>query len=270
MKNQAAWALAVLLAIAPVSAANIADYPNMFFDSEDRFSATIVKGTQRNSAEITALNLIINDLPKAGRKERNLPQGYYRYRTDPVPATTVIMDDQTTGGDEIVIGTPCGNSRVRELLNIPLAKCKDAFGTQQGLIKLVEDGYGKHLVITGSDSSQVLDAAKILTNPRHRINLRVKEAPIRRIYYRTSYQIGNGDALDIGQTIGAVTPAIYQGYPYKTQDYRVSTYGAVLGRDGAYRSVTYRPSSAYREMFRHPQNGVDYYGTTYGAVIQKN
>jgi hypothetical protein len=270
MKKQATWAIAFLLAIAPISAANIADYPNMFFDSEDRFSATIVKGTQRNSAEITALNLIINDLPKAGRKERNLPQGYYRYRTDPVPATTVVMDDQTTGGDEIVIGTPCGNSRVRELLNVPLAKCKDAFGTQQGLIKLVEDAEGKHLIITGSDSSQVLDAAKILTNPRYRINLRVKEAPIRRVYYRTAYQIDGGSALSIGQTIGAVTPAIYQGYPYKTQDYRVSTYGTVLGRDGAYRSVPYQPGLSYREMFRYPQDGYEYAATSYGTVAQKN
>lgn len=237
------WILAALLLLPAANAYNIADYPTMFFEG-DSFSATIVKGSERSPAEITAQNLIVNDLPRAGRKQRNdLPQAYYRYRSERVPPT-IVTDDRILPGDEIVIGTPCGNARVRELLNIQASQCKTHFTQPQGLITLIEDE-NKHLVITGSDGGMVLDAAKILTNPRYRMQLRTKQAPIRRVLYRTSYQINGREVLDIGQTIGAVTPAISSSYPYK--------YTTVLGQDGRALSVPYQPSTPFRSMYRRYQ-----------------
>ncbi len=228
--------LFIIILIPAVNAYTIADYPAMFFEG-DTLSAAIIKGSERGSAEITAQNLIVNDLPKSGRKQRSdLPASYYRYRSENAPPT-IMTDKQALPGDEIVIGTPCGNSRVRELLNIPTSKCKTHF-SQQGMIILIEDE-NKHLIITGSDGGRVLDAAKILTNPRYRMQLRTKQAPIRRVLYRTSYQINGGEVLDIGQTIGAVTPAISSSYPYRRTEY-------------------------------YPQDGYSYTGSNYGAVVTLN
>ncbi len=238
MKKRVISGILALLLLSPVSAYMLSDYPALFFE-DDQFTAAIVKGSQRDSAEITAANLIINNLPRAGRvTPRDMPVPYYRYRAEPVPSTTIVEDRNAPGTDEIVIGTPCANSRVRQLLNI--TQCKTYFAQPQGLLLLLEDEH-KHLIITGSDGSRVLDAAKILTTPRYRMQLRTTNAPIRRVQYRTAYQIGSGrELLDIGQTIGAVTPAIYTGHPY----------------------TTYQPY--------YPQNGFEYVATPYGTIAQKS
>ncbi len=234
------WIVCAVLLLNSASAYMIADYPAMFFE-DGEFTATIVKGSQRDSAEIAAANLIIHSLPKAGKQmPRNMPLPYYRYRAEPVPATIILTDEQVSEGDEIVIGTPCANARVRELLDIPQDQCKTFF-SQQGHLELIEDDY-QHLVITGSEAGRVLDAAKTLTDPRHRLKLRVQKAPIRRVYYRTSYQINGRDVLDIGETIGAVTPTLYTGYPYVTyrpyQETTGSRYGVIVQKDSRFYGET--------------------------------
>jgi hypothetical protein len=216
MKKRLVWAILALVLLSPATASTIADYPAMFFEKGE-FTATIVKSETRDSAERIANNLLISDLQRESRHRplRMMP-----------------------GRDEMIIGTPCGNLRVRELLNIPAGKCQTYFRKEQGLLKLIEDEH-QHLIITGSDSERVLDAVKVLTDPRQRHMLRVTNAPIERRYYRKHYVVDGRQVLDIGQTIGAVTPALYTGYSH----------------------VTYEPY--------HPQDCVEYTATTYGAVIAR-
>jgi REP element-mobilizing transposase RayT len=118
---------------------------------------------------------------------------------------------------------------MRELLGIPPRNCQTAVKT--GMLKIVQDKH-IHLIITGPDGDSVLDAMKVLTDERHRTQLKVQNASVVRRLYRKYYLIGGGRFLDIGQTIGAETPTLYTGYPYVTykpfDEYRGTTYGAIV------------------------------------------
>jgi len=239
------WAICILLLISSATA-TISEYPSMFI-KDGRLTATLVKSYARDSKEITAANLILRDL------EPNRLQ--------------LVTFNSPGKGDEIIVGTPCTNSRIRELLNIPLEKCAMYFQGTEGLIKVVEDG-NIHLIVTGSDSNSVLDATRVLIDDRQRSALNVNTVPVRRGYYRRYQVTAGGRALDIGETIGAVTPSIYTGYPYTTYNrapyrypkYEYSTrYGTRYTRQ---RAGYYPYNSPYPTQYYNgvPTRGVNVFG----------
>lgn len=215
MKKRLVWALAVLLALSTAQASVIADYPTVFF-KDKAFTATIVTSRAGGSAERVAANLVINDLHRVAAR-RGLK-------------SSAIRASRTAGaGDEIVIGTPCGNLRVRELLKIPARQCRT--GLKDGLLKMITDEH-VHLIIAGPDGDRVLDAAKVLTDERQRTKLKLPSARVVRRLYQKYSIVGSERFLDIGQTIGAETPALYTGYPYITyrpfNEYTGTGYGAIV------------------------------------------
>jgi len=211
------WAILILLCVSTAAAYTIADYPTMFF-KQKQFTATVVRSPAGDSPERTAANLIINDLQRA-TTSRGLR------------ATAVKISNVNGSGDEIVIGTPCGSLRVRQLLGVTAGKCRTAIPAEQGLIILQQDG-ATRLIITGSNSAMVLDTAKVLIDRRQQLQLKVSNATIVRRLYQKYYIVGGRKFLDIGQTIGAETPVIATNYPY----------------------VTYRPFNQF-------------WGTQYGAIV---
>jgi len=228
------WGIIALLLVSSASAYNIADYPTMFF-KDKTFTATIIKSQAGSSAERTAANLLMNDLQRTAQ----------RYGLKPNAIRT-----STAGGqaDEILIGTPCGNLRIRELLGIGPSKCRTAL--KNGLLKVVQDEH-TYLIITGPDGESVLDATKILIDPRHKNQLGIQSANVVRKPYQKHYVIGGRRFLDIGQTIGAETPTLYTGHPYVT-----------------YRPL-YEPYESAPYPGYYPEDCAEYSGTTYGAVVVK-
>jgi hypothetical protein len=211
------WGLLLILLVNCAAAATIADYPTIFF-TRGGFNATVIRSAAGDAPERTAANVIINDLQRIATKRG-------------LRATAVKASSTATTGNEIVIGTPCGSLRVRELLRVTAGGCSKALPKDQGLIKIIDDGR-LHLLITGSDGDHVLDAAKVITDERQRIPLRVQSTAVVRKLYQKYYIGGGRKFLDIGQTIGAETPAIYADYPYVTyrpfNSYSATQYGAIV------------------------------------------
>jgi hypothetical protein len=217
MGKKLLWGIVALLLVASASAYTIADYPGMFF-KQKQFTATVVRSSAGDSPERTAANLIINDLQRAAT-------------TRGLRATAVKISNVNGSGDEIVIGTPCGSLRVRQLLGVSAGKCTTALPAEQGLILVRQDG-ATRLIITGSNGDMVLDTAKVLTDRRQQLRLKVGNATVVRKLYQKYYIASGRKFLDIGQTIGAETPVIATNYPY----------------------VTYRPFNQF-------------WGTQYGAIV---
>ena len=225
------WVLFAIILVQSVSATFISDYPTIFF-SDKQFNAVVIRSLAQPSAERLAANMVIHDLQRHAQ----------RYGLTPSAIKTSAWRGR---GNEIVIGTPCGTTRVRQLLNITPQDCRTAF--DHGLLKVIDDVQGRHLVIAGAYSDQVLDAAKVLVDERQRTKLKVVEAKVVRKVYRKYYIIGGSKGfLDIGQTIGAETPALYTGYPYVTyrpiNTYRGTNYGAIVNPETRRQRLYYRRS----------------------------
>jgi hypothetical protein len=181
-----------LVLLGSASATTISDYPEMFFEKGE-FTATITKGNVRDSAQRAATNILIRDLQKSMAQHRIKP---------------FVRETTKNSGNEIVIGTPCGSHRARELLNVQAGKCMTALPYEQGKIMLFQNEHTT-LLITGTDGQRILDAVKILIDPRQREALKRTDATIVRIQRRERFAIGNNrQLLQIGQTIGEVTTAI--------------------------------------------------------------
>lgn len=190
MQKRFVWfALFVLLA-SSAAAETLADYPRMLFAHG---APTIVAG-KGDTSQIVAVNLVALDL--------------WRYATFSGKArqrvNVVEPGKNAPGRDEVVIGTPCGNARVRELMNIPSGKCNQIFthGTPLGRLILYQDDF-VHIVVTGNDGEGVLNAAKVLVNGNARQQLNRTSVPVMRMQRVVNRVARGGTFLSIGQTLGA-------------------------------------------------------------------
>jgi len=197
MKKRLAWVVLLMLLALPVSAYTLADYPDVLFRQG---VPAVVTSRPDDSGQRVATNMLIADLQRTARA-RGLRQSV------PVLAATKNM----TPRDEVVIGEPCANLRMRELLKLAAGNCQTFVKKDQGLLLLVQDE-NVHVIITGSSGDRILDAVKVLLDKRQRAQLTVFRAPVERRTYQKYYVIGGRRFLDIGQTIGAATPALSGGY----------------------------------------------------------
>lgn len=220
--------LFILLAL-PISAYTLADYPDVLFRQG---VPAVVTSRPDNSGQRVATNMLIADLQRTVQARR---------LRQPVPVLAATKN--MTSRDEVVIGEPCANLHMRELLKLSAGQCQAFVKRDQGLLLLVQDE-NVHVIITGSNGDRILDAVKVLLDKRQRAQLTVPRAPVERRTNQKYYVIGGRRFLDIGQTIGAATPALYSGYPY----------------------VTYSYNPQYPA---YPRDNVEYAGNTYGAILAK-
>lgn len=187
----------------------LSGYPYYFFTGRT-FTARIIKGETRDADENTAANLIINTLTQQYRwiKETPYGEGYTQIRAFPeeLRGKTFIIGDPRFDYElqnGIVIGTPCHNALVAQLLNA--RNCEDYFLPSEGLIKLVETKGRLYLVITGYSGKEVLATAKLLVGYAAEGKLpRKKELKTVTRTYRQALQV---PSLSIGEPIGKELPA---------------------------------------------------------------
>ncbi len=203
------WVVVAILLSASAAAQTIADYPTFLFSERD-FNAYIIKGDLRSIEEITASNLVINELPRTygprfGRYPRSF---YYEVRADPKAVSEsvrFVSEIEILDKPAIIIGTPCNNDLVRKIIK---AENCNVLSADQGYVALSVYEDQLVLLITGGSPEMVLKAARWLHSDAHyrhssRI-ARLMEAP-------GKYQIGNGDMLSIGEPIGQLGAVVSVG-----------------------------------------------------------
>lgn len=126
------------------------DYPKYFF-TNNAFNAFIIKGNMEQPEERLASNMIINQLSYY----TTYPEGMQNkvFASDKIDYTTT---------NAIVVGIPCHNYAVSELLGI--TNCNTYFKPGEGLIKLVMQDENTYVVVTGYSGREVFNAALLLTS----------------------------------------------------------------------------------------------------------
>lgn len=223
------YVLLLLLVSVSVSAQTIAEYPNLFFEGRE-FTADIIKGDLRTVEEITAANLIVNKVPELYRPIFRAGGGFnfYRIRANPESINRrvfVASEVSELTSSSILVGTPCTNEWVRNVLEI---KNCNVFPANHGYIIMGSHDGIPVLVITGGSPEMVLKASDWLHSEGHfRFNGRV--ARLRENGFSVGYAgypIGYpGDMLQIGQPIGQVTPVVTVG---QYRSVGVGSYGSYL------------------------------------------
>ena len=98
------WLFAFLICISVVQAADLSDFPDYFSSSSKRFTAQFVLGRAAPSGDVG----FVLDLTAAYESQGyEFPLGHLKFAED-------IAD--ITNGNYMVIGTPCDNPAVMELL----------------------------------------------------------------------------------------------------------------------------------------------------------
>jgi len=187
----------------------LSGYPYYFFTGQS-FTARIIKGGVRDADENTAVNLIINSLAEQYKWVKETPYGRgstpIRVFPEELRDKTFVIGDPRFDYElqnGIVIGTPCHNALVAQLLNV--RNCKDYFLPSEGLIKLVEAKGRLYLVITGYSGKEVLATTKLLIGYANKGKLpRKKELKTVTRTYRQALQVPH---FSIGETIGKELPA---------------------------------------------------------------
>ena len=188
----------------------LAGYPGYFFTGQS-FTSRIINGETRDADENAASDLIMNTLQKyRWVKGIGYGEGYYpsKVSLEELRGKTFVMGDsrfdyQLQNG--IVIGTPCHNSLVAQLLNA--RDCRNYFLPNEGLIKLVEANGRLYLVITGYSGKEVLASAKVLASYASEGKLpAMKELKTEVRTVQQAVQVPN---LYLGETIGYRMPALY-------------------------------------------------------------
>jgi hypothetical protein len=203
------WIIFAILLSAAVTAQTIADYPAFLF-SERNFNAYIIKGDLRSAEEITASNLVINELPQTyGPRFGRYPSSfYYEVRANPKAVSEGVRVASEVGildKPAIIIGTPCNNDLVRKIIK---AENCNVLSADQGYVSL--SVYENQLVvlITGGSPEMVLKAARWLHSDAH---YRHSSRIARLMESSGKYQIGNGDLLSIGEPIGQLGAVVSIG-----------------------------------------------------------
>jgi len=138
---------------------NLAYYPYLFGPN---FDAVIIKGRMRFPEELAATNLIVSRLPaqyeimkqalyKQGIEQDSLFAQDLQYRI----FTEDEIDYKTT--DAILIGSLCHNTAIAKLLDI--IDCTHYFQPGEGMVKFIESGRHKYIIITGYSGDEVLASA---------------------------------------------------------------------------------------------------------------
>jgi len=189
---------------------NLQGYPYYFFTGHT-FNAFIIKGSERGVGEKSAANLIINELPNQYRflRRTKYGAGYYQIRVFPEALLGSVkiygkdrFDYRMKNG--IVIGTPCHNRVVAELLGIN--NCKTYFRPGEGMIKLVEANGHIYVVITGYGDDEVWATANLFVDMVNQG--KIKGTEIRTNLKEEQQRVQVPD-LQIGETIGKRLPAVY-------------------------------------------------------------
>lgn len=177
------------------SGLTLAEYPKFFF-ADNAFNAAIIKGNMEQPGERLAANTIANQL------------SYYTTYPEAMQNKIIAsskIDYRTT--DAIIIGIPCHNYAVSELLGI--SNCNAYFKPGDALIKIVEANNHKYVVVTGYSGDDVFSAASLLESSASRSLLpALSEIKIARKTYQEAIYI----PLQIGETIGHKAEAITGGY----------------------------------------------------------
>ncbi|MBW2973947.1 hypothetical protein KY346_06185 [Candidatus Woesearchaeota archaeon] len=138
-------------------APTLSQYPT-FFGPE--FDAVIIKGKTRDMGEITAANLIIERLPDQYMLMKRIRPDLVMSLPPEGLANRVFVEDEidykTT--DAILVGIPCHNKAIAELLNAQ--DCRTFFPPGEGFVKLMDKDGHTYLIITGHSDGDVLNAAR--------------------------------------------------------------------------------------------------------------
>jgi len=183
------WLVIFLLLSTAVAAQTIADYPNFILGQ----NFYLIKGDARNVQEIAAANTIAINLP--------ITQ-YLVARS-----TKFAADVKTLDRPAILVGTPCHNRWIAKVLN--LVKC-NVIPPTDGIVAVVNYYEQPVIVVTGGSPAAVFGAAQWLARGENRAYYSNIVRIMRTGGYPRVY-IGNGDMLQIGQSIGQVTPVITIG-----------------------------------------------------------
>ncbi|MBW2994465.1 hypothetical protein KY315_03525 [Candidatus Woesearchaeota archaeon] len=183
----------------------LAGYPYYFFTGKT-FNANIIKSINPSAGERTATNLIINNIPNQFKylSMTKYGSGYYQTRIFPeeLQGKVFAIGDPRMGDykiqNGIVIGTPCHNPVVAELLGIR-SNCNTYFSKTQGLVKIVESNGRIYLVITGYSGEEVQATAQLFNQRVYDGKNRGKEM---KTVLKKRYQGVMVPNLQLGETIG--------------------------------------------------------------------
>jgi len=136
----------------------LAHYPSIFGPD---FNAVIIKGRMKSPEELTAANIIISRLTEQYKLIRQsmyergiLQKSLFAQDLQNKIFTEDQVDYRTT--DAILIGSLCHNSAIAHLLGV--IDCMHYFEPGEGLVKLMEAGGHRYLIITGYSGDEVLAA----------------------------------------------------------------------------------------------------------------
>jgi len=125
---------------------NLREYPGYFL-SYGYFNGQIIVGEDASLIETSAANKIVDSFQKMG-----------------ILINDIYEPSEMKNSNQIVVGTPCTNSRIRDLLEISKSDCYTHFNTNEALIKAFNTNNYVALLVTGYSETEVSEAAQLLAD----------------------------------------------------------------------------------------------------------
>lgn len=148
---KSAWLIVILVIIPLASASTISDWPK-FFVNNGKFTAKYVVGDESPALDVVSATVISTSLAR-----------FANVTTEIGTSTLDIEIANIFNHDAVIIGSPCENSAVFQLMGSPEPCYKD-LGGSVGYIKLYQRNGKTQLLITGLDEKDRNIAAKFLAN----------------------------------------------------------------------------------------------------------
>lgn len=138
----------------------LVDYPS-FFIKGNSFDGVMAVGDKAPSEDVIGISDIAMSIQQA-----NIPKNGINIE---IGATYLVSEvPNLYGTNAILVGTPCVNKLVAELMNSDLTKCSGndylGFEKGQGIIKLYEVSGKAYVLVTGYSPADVRMATKALAN----------------------------------------------------------------------------------------------------------
>jgi len=143
-----------ILALSTVSAYDLSDFPDMFVESGE-FRGYFIVGDESDPLDVISMIDIAVTLQAAGQAKEG--------KKIDVHSSRLASEVNTLfHNDAIVVGTPCENEWITELVDAE--SCETAFGlnTGDGLIKYVQKHDQNFLIVTGKTSADVRKASRVV------------------------------------------------------------------------------------------------------------
>jgi hypothetical protein len=139
-------------------AADLSDYPDLFFD-DGKFNAKLIVGASAPAQDVLDLNILTTYLQTYALSEYG--QG------STIPSTASVLDSEFEdiySMDFIAVGSPCVNKVTYELLGEP-EDCDSVIAEGNAKIMMLNKGDNIQVLVLGGSQEDRRAAVKVLSNP---------------------------------------------------------------------------------------------------------